>query len=301
MVGYTRDTDTGQADGWLIKTDANGNMAWNKIYGGNFDDEGVAIQQTSDGGYIVTGYSCFIGDPYYTYGADLWLFKTDANGDMEWNKTYGGAYPDYGHTVEQTSDGKYIVAGATSSFGAGYLDAWLIKLAPPTYIHDIAVTNVVPSKTVVGQGYSLNINVTATNQGDYTETFDVTVYANTTIIETKEVTLTNGVSTTLTFFIWNTTGLAKGNYTISAYAWPVPGETDLDDNTLTDGIVTVTIPGDVDADFDVDLYDAVNLLVRYGAKAGQPQYDPNCDIDGDGDIDLYDAVILLAHYGQKYP
>ena len=405
MVGYTRDTDTGQADGWLIKTDANGNMAWNKIYGGNFDDEGVAIQQTSDGGYIVTGYSCFIGDPYYTYGADLWLFKTDANGDMEWNKTYGGpgfdlcedlestsdggyvlvgstdsfgagrsdfwlikvdssgnmewnktyggtmydgaysvvktsdggyalagttqsfgaayddfwlvktdvngdmewnktyggAYPDYGHTVEQTSDGKYIVAGATSSFGAGYLDAWLIKLAPPTYIHDIAVTNVVPSKTVVGQGFNLNINVTATNQGDYTETFDVTVYANTTIIETKEVTLTNGVSTTLTFFIWNTTGLAKGNYTISAYAWPVPGETDLDDNTLTDGIVTVTIPGDVDADFDVDLYDAVNLLVRYGAKAGQPQYDPNCDIDGDGDIDLYDAVILLAHYGQKYP
>jgi hypothetical protein len=57
----------------------------------------------------------------------------------------------------------------------------------------------------------------------------------------------------------------------------------------------------VQGDFDVDLYDAVALLARYGAKRGNPQYSAVCDIDGDGDIDLYDAVILLTHYGQKYP
>lgn len=78
-----------------------------------------------------------------------------------------------------------------------------------------------------------------------------------------------------------------------------PKEIDTTDNTYIDDWIVVTIPGDVDADFDVDLYDAVKLLSRYGAKKDQPKYDPNCDIDGD--IDLYDAVILLTHYGRKDP
>ena len=166
-------------------------------------------------------------------------------------------------------------------------------------VHDIAVTLVTPSKTIVDQGYSTNIKVTIANQGDIAETFNVTLYVD-DWNETRTVYLPNGTSTTLTF-IWNTSGFAYGNYTVWACAKPVPGETDLDDNTFIYGWVMVTIPGDVDADFDVDLYDAVNLLVHYGAKAGQPEYDPNCDIDGDGDIDLFDAIILLAHYGQKYP
>jgi len=112
-------------------------------------------------------------------------------------------------------------------------------------IHDVAVTNVTSSKTVVGQGYSLNINVTVENQGDYTETFNVTVYANTTIIETKtNITLTSGNSTTLTF-TWNTTGVAKGNYTITVEATHLPGETDTTDNTLSDGWIIVAMIGDL--------------------------------------------------------
>jgi len=78
------------------------------------------------------------------------------------------------------------------------------------------------------------------------------------------------------------------------------GETNIEDNTLvTDERVCVSMPGDLDCDRDVDLYDAVKMLVRYGAKEGSPSYDANCDIDGDGDVDLYDAVTLLTHYGQK--
>jgi hypothetical protein len=150
----------------------------------------------------------------------------------------------------------------------------------------------------VGQGYGLRINLTIINYGFYTENFNLTAYANTTIIATfTDNTLTSVNYTTITF-TWNTTGFAKGSYTISAYAIPVQNETDTTDNTLlADKKISVTIPGDVDADFDVDLYDAVKLLVRYGAEEGEPDYDPNCDIDGDGDIDLYDAVILLNHYG----
>jgi hypothetical protein len=108
-----------------------------------------------------------------------------------------------------------------------------------TPVGDIAIANVTPSRTAVRQGSSVNIDVTVENQGDYLETFDVTAYANTTEIETEEITLTSGSSATITF-TWDTTGFAAGNYTISAYATPVPGETDTADNTLVDGQVSVT-------------------------------------------------------------
>ena len=105
-------------------------------------------------------------------------------------------------------------------------------------VHDMAVTHVTPSQTIVGQGYSTNMKVTIANQGDYTETSNVTAYTNTTIIGSENVTLSAGNSAEVTF-TWNTTGFPEGNYTISAYAWPVPGETDIADNTLVGGIVQI--------------------------------------------------------------
>ena len=169
-------------------------------------------------------------------------------------------------------------------------------------VHDISIADVSPSKTVVGEKLTLNLSVSVENQGDFVEIFNITAYANTTIIGTFEnFALASGEAKTLSF-IWNTTGAVKGNYTITAKATTVLGETDIDDNTLVaDEFVCVSIPGDVDCDFDVDLYDAVKLLVVYGVEKGNSKYDPNCDIDMDGDIDLYDAVTLLTHYGEKYP
>ena len=112
--------------------------------------------------------------------------------------------------------------------------------------YDIAVTNVTPLKTVVGQGYITNINVTIVNLGDFTEILNVTLYANTTEIETKEITLQSGASTTV-IFTWNTGGFAKGTYTVWASALPVHGELQLEGNTYTNGIVKVTIAGDIDS------------------------------------------------------
>ena len=119
-----------------------------------------------------------------------------------------------------------------------HMDEMATDLIVTPIYRDIAVTNVTPSRPVVHQGSSVNIDVTVENQGDYPESFNVTAYANTTEIETKTITLTSGSSTTTTF-TWNTTGFAAGDYAISACAWPVPGEIDIADNTFVNGWVSV--------------------------------------------------------------
>jgi hypothetical protein len=167
-------------------------------------------------------------------------------------------------------------------------------------LHDVAITNIKSSKTVVGQGYNMNINVTMTNQGDYQETFNVTVYANTIEIGTREITLTSGNSITLTS-TWNTTGFAKGNYTISAYAWPVPGETDTEDNTLTDGWVIIAMIGDINADGKVDLKDVYAVAQAYGSFPNHPKWNPVCDINNDNKVDLKDYYITCKNYGKVDP
>jgi hypothetical protein len=117
LAGWT------SGDAWLIKTYANGNKVWDKTFGGISSDGAWAVQQTSDGGYILAGWTNSFG----AGSSDAWLIKTDANGNKVWDKTFGGISSDGAYSVQQTSDGGYILAGSTDSFGAGSSDAWLIK------------------------------------------------------------------------------------------------------------------------------------------------------------------------------
>ena len=126
MITATGNCGAGKMDYWLIKTDAEGNKLWDKTFGGTEDDELTLAQLTPDGGYILVGYTKSFG----TGGKDIWLVKTDAEGNKVWDKTLGAPGDDHGSSVWPTADGGYIVLGYTDSSGAGGNDFWILKLSP---------------------------------------------------------------------------------------------------------------------------------------------------------------------------
>ncbi len=121
LAGYTESYGAGDADFWLVKTDAAGSVQWNKTYGTAYSENARAVIQTSDGGYALAGYA----HPNSTF--DFWLVKTDSAGNMMWNQTYEGTNNDGAYSVVETSDGGYALAGYTYSYGAGNADFWLVK------------------------------------------------------------------------------------------------------------------------------------------------------------------------------
>jgi hypothetical protein len=162
---------------------------------------------------------------------------------------------------------------------------------------NITVLNVTSSKTVVGQGFSDSINVTVTNQGSYTETFKATVFANATSIASQNLTLSIGNSATTTF-VWNTTGVPYGSYTIKVQVALAPSETNTANNTFVYGIIKVTIPGDIDGEGYVGPRSLGLLLAAYNTYAGYPEYNPNADIDSEGYVGARALGILLANYNK---
>ncbi len=128
----------GGGDYWVVKLDKLGKLQWQKTYGGSFTENAFNIQITNDGGYIVAGYSnSFDGDVSGNHGDgyDAWLVKLDKTGVIQWQKCYGGSQNEAAYFIQLTSDGGYVVAGsARSSDGdlscnAGMIDAWVFKIS----------------------------------------------------------------------------------------------------------------------------------------------------------------------------
>jgi len=123
VIGGIEVIDSLNTDIYLIKTDSLGDTLWVKHYGGLVGDIGEAVQQTSDGGYVLVGST-------YSYGAgqgDIFVIKTNSNGDTTWTRTYGGAGDEIGEYIQETNDGGFIIGGHTDSFGPRG-DFYLIKI-----------------------------------------------------------------------------------------------------------------------------------------------------------------------------
>lgn len=148
IAGYTGSSDGDVSnkiggkynlDYWIVKLNKDGNIQWEKTYGGTNEDIANSIQQTKDGGYIVAGSSkSRDGDITNGYDddtyADYWVVKLDGNGEKQWQKNYGGAHSDYANSIQQTRDGGYIIAGwSNSNTGdkpdsySGKPDYWIVK------------------------------------------------------------------------------------------------------------------------------------------------------------------------------
>lgn len=127
IAGTTYSFGRGNADGYVVKTDLNGDVEWTKTYGGVHDDEFKSIVQTSDGGFALTGYTKSYND---IDSGDVWVFKLDVMGDSVWCKFYGGSREDYGNEIIQHPSGEYYIVGGTKSYGVNlnHASAYAIRL-----------------------------------------------------------------------------------------------------------------------------------------------------------------------------
>ncbi|HOQ40376.1 MAG TPA: hypothetical protein PK561_08220, partial [Fervidobacterium sp.] len=124
VAGYTYSFGVGNSDIYVLKLNSDGSLAWEKTFGGSGEDYTYSIQQTTDGGYIVAGWTNSFG----VGNSDVYVLKLNSDGSLEWQKTFGGNGEDQATSIQQTTDGGYIVAGGTTSFGAGNYDVYVLKL-----------------------------------------------------------------------------------------------------------------------------------------------------------------------------
>jgi hypothetical protein len=122
LLGSTRSSGAGGSDVYLVKIDADGNWQWDKTYGGSADDYGWSVECLADG-YIIVGGTGSFGDD----SGDAYLLRLDAEGDVVWEKTFGGPNADEGYAVNKVSDGGFAFAGYTQASFAGDDNAWLVK------------------------------------------------------------------------------------------------------------------------------------------------------------------------------
>ncbi len=155
ITGETFSSGIGGLDVYLVKTDSDGNLIWETTFGGTGNENGNSIQVTGDGGYIITGDSSSFGAP----GSDVYLVKTDSDGNLLWETTFGGTSIDYGLSVQVADDGGYIITGETSFPRASGVDVYLVKTD--------SGGNLVWEKTFGGNGDDRGSSVQVIGDGGY--------------------------------------------------------------------------------------------------------------------------------------
>ena len=124
VAGVTRSNGDSDGDGFLMKTDTDGNQIWYKTYGGNQTDIFYEVNSTNDGGFLLVGQT----NSYGNGANDAFLVKVSSNGDTEWTQTFGSTGTDYARSGSQTIDGGYFFTGYSDSYGEGGFDVWWVKI-----------------------------------------------------------------------------------------------------------------------------------------------------------------------------
>lgn len=190
-VGRTFSTDgqitdnSGGTDLWIVRMSATGDLLWQKTFGGSGTEQANSVAQTTDGGYIIAGYTLSNnGDVNLNNGdSDAWVIKLSSSGLLHWKKTYGGPQTESAHSIQQTSDGGYIFVGQCGANGGnvngshGGADAWVVKLN--------SLGNIEWQKAMGGTGSDFFNNVKQAPDGGY-------IMAGGTASNNGDVTATNG-------------------------------------------------------------------------------------------------------------
>lgn len=263
-----------------------------RLTSNTLEDTAAAILQSQDGVIRVFWSSCDMQlesahDIYYVESINnglSWtnppiLFPTNSPEDM---------YP----SVAQSIDSRIWVMRTTNITGG-----WDLYFKT-SLVHNVAVKRIVPSQVRVYQQEIVNVNVTVENQGDYSETnIVVSLYANTTYLDSKTIAL-NARASTIVAFAWNTYGFARGNYTLRAEANAVVGEVYVGDNVRTEGDVAVKLLGDVNSNCLVEVRDLWAVGKAYGSIPGSPSWNEEADLNGDNAVNMIDVSSLSGNFGR---
>jgi len=166
IAGYTTSCSFCATNSYIIKLDSEGNGKWSETIGGALSDTAYSIIQTKDGGYIIAGTTASFG----AGGNDAYVVKLDSAGNIKWTKTIGGTTNDEAYSIVQTKDGGYVLAGATSSYGAGGNDMYIIKID--------STGTIKWTRTLGGTGNDIAKSIVQTKDGGYV------IAGNTTSINT---------------------------------------------------------------------------------------------------------------------
>ncbi len=197
IAGYTSSTNGnvtsnhGGTDAWIIKTDASGNIQWQKTFGGTNDDVATAIKQTSDGGYVFIGNtSSNNGDVSgYHDNGDIWVVKLSANGNLEWQKCIGGYNDDVAYSMDITTNGDIVIAGATNSddgditYNNGGYDFCVVKISANGVIQYVKTyggykQDVATSIACTSDGGCIVAGYSSSNDGDVSGHHGTTSYSD---------------------------------------------------------------------------------------------------------------------------
>lgn len=189
ISGWTGSFGAGRDDLWLIKVDANGNLQWQKTYGGPEDDHANNVIQTRDGNLVAVGWTAsFVTGTKQCVSrpcADLWVLKVDLQGNVLWQKHYGGNEVDSGSAIIETADGAVVIAGDTDSFGpVGIADTWVVKL-------DSSNGNIIWQKTYGGVDEDLGNALVETSDGSIVVTSETKSFGNGSDSDISVVKLTS--------------------------------------------------------------------------------------------------------------